>query len=174
MKYSILVFVIGLAVTQVGASASDEVSASERTIRKEFDPSKPGRGLLVRKRANTTTAEVCFDQCDYFEWGGSAGKEGAWDFIVLYEARKGYGSKADSFQATSTELFRTLLKRYDTFCKGEAAFTCDWNKFAEKEGMKVGIANYDEGKRCFARRNLATMEWPKTSKCTSITRTPWK
>lgn len=178
MKSSLYVFMIGLTLMGVGASASDEaadkVGASEQTIRREFDPSKAGRGLLVTKRAKTTSVEVCFDQCDYFEWTGSARKEGAWDFIALYEAKEGYGSNADSFQATSAKLFRTLLKRYGALCKGDGTFTCDWNQFAEQEGVKVGIASYDEGKRCFAWRNLSTMEPPKSSNCGPITRSPWK
>jgi hypothetical protein len=178
MKSSLFVLMIGLTLTGAGASANDKAGdkagASEQTIRREFDPSKAGRGLLVRKRAKTTSVEVCFDQCDYFEWTGSARNEGAWDFIALYVAKEGYGSNADSYHATSGELFRTLVKRYDAFCKGDGTFTCDWSKFAEQERMKVGIASYDEGKRCFAWRNLTTMEPPNSSKCAPITRSPWK
>jgi hypothetical protein len=163
-------------LAQSGNSAA-VVGESEKTIRAEFDRSKPGRGLLIQKRGRVSTAEICFDRCDYYEWKGSIHNEVAWDFIVLFEYKEGFGSKAESFRASSANLIRSLVKQYDKFCSpgGEdSQFACQWAKLAEAASMKVGISTYDEGQRCFAWRDLASMVWPEKSKCSAIRKSPWK
>lgn len=168
-----------LFAAQVYASGrSSQVSESEDLIRIEFDRSKSGRAVSVRREGDTVKAEVCFDKCDYFEWSGSAEAPGIWDFILLIERKAGFASQIDSFKTAADQLVPRILKRFAKLCHItsdiSSDFECDWAKLAKGHSLKVGVAVYDEGLRCFAWRDLASMEPPKKSKCLPITTSPWK
>jgi hypothetical protein len=175
---AVVAFSSALAFNAYSYAADSPVSgASEKLIRAEFDRQKPGRGLLVEQRAGRSVAEVCFDHCDYFEWSGGIHEDSVWDFIVLFESSVGFASNVDSYKLASSEMVRTILARNPNACSSSAEssrFTCKWPQLAKTRSVKVGIANYDEGQRCFAWRDLATMAWPKASKCSPITSSPWK
>jgi hypothetical protein len=179
IKRLVMFVLVALANAFALAHSGDSkpaASESEKIVRTEFDRSKPGRGLLIQKRGRVSTAEVCFDRCDYYEWKGSIHNEVAWHFILLYEYKEGFGSGAESFRVSSADLIRSLVKQYDKYCSPtgkEGQFTCDWAKLAEAASMKVGISTYDEGQRCFAWRDLVSMAWPSKSKCSAIKKSPW-
>jgi hypothetical protein len=146
-------------------SPAREVSESEKLIRAEFDRGKLEGGFLVRQRGIRSSVEVCFDGCDYFEWTGSVHKSSVWDFIVLFENKLGYASTYESFVAASAHIVPSIVARVTKFCLAEATstrdFDCRWTAYSLDQSLKVGIANYDEGLRCFAWRNLKSLNPPK-------------
>jgi hypothetical protein len=157
---------------------SDQISSSEKLIRTEFDASKSGRAFSVRRHGAIVKVEVCFDQCDYFQWNVSSASAAAWDFIVLFEYKLGFASGVNTFKVAADRELPAIVKRFSTHCKVKSAesidFECDWDKLARDHSVKVGLAIYDEGKRCFAWRNLVSLAPPARSKCSPITVSPWK
>jgi len=157
--------------------ATDVTSDSEVLLRSEFDSSKPGRALLVQQKGTLASAELCLDRCDYFEWKGSAHDVEAWDFMVLFEYQAGSAASTEAFKEAVAPSIPNIVARAEPYCSrgsdSRTDFKCAWARFAARKSMKVGIATYDEGLRCFAWRDLRTMNWPKKSKCVPITRTPW-
>src|SRR5438105_4571196 len=51
-------------------SVEQGAGPSEQLLRNEFATRKPGTSLLVRQREGLVTMEICFDQCDVFQWRG--------------------------------------------------------------------------------------------------------
>src|SRR5882724_2491428 len=83
-----------------------DVSESEKLMRTEFGSGSVGLAILVSTSKSGATAEVCADKCDVFEWNGSPRKPEAWDFILLYELKVGYGSDSKSFQENAQRTMR--------------------------------------------------------------------
>lgn len=158
------------------ASSRPAANQSEQTIRSEFGQGAPGTALSVREKADNVRVEVCFDRCDYFEWGTKSTGP-AWDFVLLYELREGFGSSAGALKTKAASSLQDLVAAHSAFCQVEkgspSGFSCSWGKFAAAKGIRVGIAAYDEGQRCFAWRDLASMSWPTKSDCAPITESPW-
>jgi hypothetical protein len=158
-----------------GVEGANAVSESERLMRAQFDRSKPGGGLLVQHKGDTTSAELCLDGCDYFEWKGSAHDVRAWNFISLFTYQVGLPSSSEAFKQAVSPSIPKLLASAAPFCSRSSDapddFKCRWAKLAGTMSMRVGIATYDEGLRCLSWRDLKSMTWPKKSKCAPIAKT---
>src|SRR5438477_777998 len=102
MRYPVFSSMLFIALSAGMASpacwgADEGAGPSEQIIRTEFGAGKPGTALQVQQRGTLVTAEVCFDQCDYYQWRGAPHSPEAWDFIAAYEYKKGVGSEYESF-----------------------------------------------------------------------------
>jgi len=176
--YLVFVALLLCTTTNFALAKADRITPSEKLIRTEFDRSKSGRALSVRQQGEILRAEVCFDQCDYFQWKISSSSAAVWDFIVLFEYKLGFASDLDEFKAAADRVVPAALKRFSKRCKLKSGsptdFDCVWSKLAHDHSIKVGLADYDEGERCFAWRDLVSLAPPKKSKCSPITVSPWK
>lgn len=149
-------------------------------MRTEFGSGSVGLAILVSALKSGTTAEVCADRCDVFEWNGPPRKPEVWDFILLYELKVGYGSDSTSFQENAQRTMRSALVRSQKYCRQLASqetaqpIECAWGAFAKAHSIRVGLANYDEGQRCAAWVDLTSTKRPDKWSCRPITKSPWK
>ncbi len=150
---------------------------SEAQVRKAFGAGIEGTGLLIRTHAVTVSAEVCADGCDVFQWKGSIHDLDVWDFILLYEYKVGFGSDFESFRQGAEASIQSALKRASKYCQvaspQTSEFQCGWAPFAKAKVINVGVANYDEGQRCFAWKDPSLTRMAKKYQCSPIRESPW-
>lgn len=158
--------------------ASNPAGDIETLLRAEFSSSKPGRALVAKQKGTRASVELCFDQCDYFEWKGSLHDLAAWDFIALFELETGVGSTAEGLKEALHPRLDDILARTKLYCSKSsdvsAAAKCTWKRFAESLSMRAGITTYSEGLRCSGWRDPKSMTWPTKTKCEPISESPWK
>lgn len=151
-------------MTQLVASEKTSSNESEMVVQQEFGSGKPGYRLKRGTDKGVSFAEICFDKCEYFEWKRTKNSARSWDFIVLYEMKHGYGAGSELMNRREYAL-EVAAKNAD-FCrmsKEANSFDCDWGKFANVLKIRVALVTYDEGQKCTAWRDLATMEWPNSN-----------
>jgi hypothetical protein len=155
-----------------------DIGPSEQLIRKEFTEGRPGTALQVKSRGDLVTVEVCFDQCDVYQWRGIPHFHEAWDFIVAYEYKKGVASESEAFIAAAKLSAFDAAKRMSAHCKESASgnqpsFDCSWKPLAISRSIRVGATKYDEGQRCFAWVDLSSTALPTKWRCGPIRQSPW-
>jgi hypothetical protein len=166
-----------MLISAAPTNAAGDITESESVLRNAFRTGRPGTGFLARNQAGVSSAEVCFDRCDVFQWTGSPHKAGVWDFIALYVHKVGFASEADIFSNNAQALL-PVIQRASIYCRTRSKdpldFDCDWSEYAKAQFIRVGIAAYDEGLRCFAWRDRESLSFPKKTRCDPIKDSPWK
>jgi hypothetical protein len=140
--------------------ASFGASSAKDLVRDFFATGRAGTGLVIKQVGSLRQVEVCFDQCDFFEWKASELDTKKWDFIALYEVYKGVLSDSDDYLSIVKARSSTLSASWDSGCPhqikmGHYSSTCDWLETATSERITVGKVIYDEGRRCLLLLNTS-------------------
>src|SRR5689334_7178825 len=88
---AVLLLACALAHSPCGRSEDAKIGQPEQLVRSQFQE------LSMRQQGHTIVLEICFDLCDVFQWQGSPHSEGAWDFVVAYEYKRGVGKDSKEF-----------------------------------------------------------------------------
>ena len=160
-----------LMVASSPTSAEDQ-GATEQLIRSEF------KELSLRHRNDVAILEVCFDLCDVFQWRGSPHSKEAWDFVAVYEYKRGVGKESKRFMMNGKPVVLGAVGQLAPLCEedksdAQAPYECSWAALAKKKAIRVGSSAYDEGQRCFGWRDLNSSARPNRAHCTSIKQPLW-
>src|SRR5258708_2394329 len=82
-----------LLVASTNVWTSEPAAPSHQLLLKQFGAD----AIKVRQRGDATYVEFCFDTCDVFTWKNSIDQSATWDFVLLYEYKKGVGQEFAPF-----------------------------------------------------------------------------
>jgi hypothetical protein len=182
MRFSLFVCALALLSGPYYVHAANTSFDAEEFIARQFRDGPEGTGFLLSDGPETRRLELCFDQCDYFEWPKKVPSTTVWSYIAAFEAALGAGVQWKEYSEAAAQHSSSLVSNLGPQCWTSATATgglsCDWARLTHKLRMKLGAVGYDEGVRCFAERHATRSGLSRAmspSKCTPITPpTPWR
>ena len=155
---SLLVFAGAVDSVHAADIPVQQVTESEKVIRSEFARPDQGRHLYMKHHSNSISLEICGDICDFFTWKTSSGTTEVWDFVLLYEYQRGIGSQlegiGETYKPKVEPLVLKLLAHYKKQCPAQTdrdkSLSCVLETLAERNHLRIGFTNYDEGGHCLA------------------------
>lgn len=153
-----LAFTVAVGPLHATGATSEPANESERIIRSEFGRLDQGRHLILKRHHRSGTLELCGDTCDFFAWEKPRSTQEVWDFVIFYEYQRGIGSQlegvTETYKPRVAVFVPELLARYKKYCSvqniDDELVSCVLEKLAERNGLRIGYVNYDEGARCQA------------------------
>ena len=131
------------------------------------------KGSAPQIEQTKRAVEVCFDVCEFYQFGSAVDQVAAWDVVFLhqyyYVTLETYG--LEDFREEYSSHAASLLVKYANLCPrvpSDQRPKCILGKLGSKNQVRGASVRYDEGYRCEVESRLTDPRFQGRSTCRKV------